>query len=78
MSELAIGSMILSAVLGLVQWFFQQTISDIKRENKDLRDKLDTIQKDYLHKDDFKEFKIELKAMFDELRKDIRALNEKT
>ena len=39
-----------------------------------LRNEIQTIRNDYLHKNDFKEFKIELRVMFDELKSDIKGL----
>ena len=39
-----------------------------------LRNEIQTIRNDYLPKNDFKDFKIELRGMFDELKNDIRGL----
>lgn len=54
--------------MGLAVWFLKTTITKLQSD-------VDMIKKDYLHKDDFKDFKVELRAMFEELRKDIRAMN---
>jgi hypothetical protein len=35
---------------------------------------LQNVKNDYLHKNDFKDFKIELRSMFDELKSDIKSL----
>ena len=39
-----------------------------------LRNEIQTIRNDYLPKNDFKDFKIELRVMFDELKNDIKGL----
>jgi hypothetical protein len=38
---------------------------------------LSAVKSSYLHKDDFREFKNELKSMFEEIRADIRQINHK-
>lgn len=73
MEKLTIADIITYIILplgGTVAWFFRMTLSRLQSD-------VDMIKKEYLHKEDFKDFKIELRSMFDELRKDIRALNEK-
>lgn len=39
-----------------------------------LQTDLQNVKNDYLHKNDFKDFKIELRSMFDELKSDIKSL----
>jgi hypothetical protein len=41
-----------------------------------LQGDVQTIRNDYLHKNDFKDFKIELRSMFDELKQDIKSLRQ--
>jgi hypothetical protein len=58
-------------IMGIAVWFLKNTITKLQTD-------VDMIKEKYLHKDDFKEFKTELRSMFDELRTDIRAQrNEK-
>jgi len=55
-------------VIGIAVWFLKTTITKLQND-------VDMIKRDYLHKEDFREFKIELRSMFEELRKDIRSMN---
>lgn len=73
MDKITIADLINYVILpigGLVSWFFKTTLNRIQND-------IDMIKKEYLHKDDFKEFKIELRSMFEELKKDIRDLHAK-
>ena len=60
------------AAMGLVLWFFKQNVNQTKEDIKELRTEVNN----RLHKDDFKEFKLELRAMFEEIRQDIRLINK--
>lgn len=51
-------------------------IRDLQVSHKELANELANTKQTYLHKDDFKEFKVELRGMFDELRSDIRSLQK--
>ena len=70
MSEIEIAKWVVMTVMGIAVWFIKTTLTR-------LQDDVEMIKKDYLHKEDFKEFKIELRSMFDDLKKDIRSLNSK-
>mgnify|MGYP000880098614 CR=1 FL=1 len=73
MDKITIADLINYVILpigGLVSWFFKTTLNRLQND-------IDMIKKEYLHKDDFKEFKVELRAMFEELKKDIRDLHAK-
>jgi hypothetical protein len=68
-------------VAGLAVYLLKRNIDEIDRTliNQEatlllLRNEIQTIRNDYLHKNDFKEFKIELRVMFDELKSDIKGL----
>jgi hypothetical protein len=78
MSELDILKWIVLGALGLISWFLQHNLADSKDRITHLENDMQSMRRDYLHKDDFKDFKMELRAMFEELRKDIRAVNEKS
>lgn len=67
---------ILLAVFGGVSWFMKRTIDQNDREVQNLKQTVQQIKEQYLHKDDFKEFKTELRGMFEELRLDIRNLQK--
>lgn len=66
-----IGALMLNA------WFARQTLSYYQTQLKELSDQLSRVQQDYLHKSDFREFKLELRGMFEELKQDIRDLKDK-
>lgn len=51
-----------------------ESITQLKGELVEVRNEITNVKQNYLHRDDFKEFKGELRAMFDEIRKDLRAL----
>lgn len=53
-----------------------EKIKDLRHEHFLLSQDLHETKRTYLHKDDFKEFKQELRGMFEEIRNDIRSLNE--
>lgn len=64
------------AALGGVSWLMKRTIDQNDQEVKNLKQTVQQIKEQYLHKDDFKEFKTELRGMFEELRTDIRSLQK--
>ena len=68
MNELEIVRWIVISLMGLAVWFFKTTLTKLSQD-------VEMIKKEYLHKEDFKDFKMELRAMFDELKKDIRAMS---
>ncbi len=81
--ELEIVKWIVFAGLGLAVYFLKRTIELNDQKIKDLETKLlalalelQTIKQDYLHKSDFKEFKVELRGWFEEMKLDIRALRD--
>lgn len=64
------------AAFGGVTWFMKRDIDQKDKEVKELKQTVQQIKEQYLHKDDFKDFKNELRGMFDELRLDIRSLQK--
>jgi hypothetical protein len=86
--DLDVLKLIVLSIMGLAVWFLKMNITDTKKEIHELRlsqekahdnfrNDIETVKREYLHRDDFREFKSELRTMFDELRTDIRALNTK-
>ena len=61
---------IMMGALGFVAWWLQNSISKLQSQVEEIR-------RDYLHKDDFKEFKTELRLMFDEIKRDLRDIKAK-
>ncbi len=75
MTELEIIKWIVVGLMGVGVWFMRRTIENAEKDIRDLHNTVDGIKQDYLHKNDFKEFKIELRGMFEEIKKDLRSLN---
>ena len=74
MGEAELAKWIITAALGLVVWFMKRTIDQQEDRLKSLEKTQQDFRDNYLHKNDFKEFKIELRSMFEEIKSDIREL----
>ncbi len=66
----------LFAVLGGFVWFLKRTVDSYEQRITKVETEVTTVKSNYLHKDDFKDFKIELKSMFQEIKDDIKSLRE--
>ena len=77
MAEIEILKWVVFAVFGGFTWFLKRTLDSAEARIKSLEMDLALVKNDYLHKNDFREFKIELRAMFEEIRTDIRELTHK-
>jgi DNA-binding transcriptional regulator GbsR (MarR family) len=62
--------------LALIAYFAKRAIDENKDNITGLKQDLQNVKRDYLHRDDFKEFKAELRGMFDEIKADIKALRD--
>ena len=76
---------VLPLVAGLALYLLKRQIDQLDKtlvEHKQMfsliQSDIQVIRDEYLHKNDFKDFKIELRAMFDELKSDIRGLRHNT
>ena len=67
---------IVLVLIGIAGWFMRKTIGDLETKQRLHDEEIKNIQKNYLHRDDFREFKVELTGMFNEIKSDIRALRE--
>jgi len=67
---------VVMAGLGGLVWFLKRTIDYNDTEVKSLQHEVQLIKEQYLHKNDFKDFKVELRGMFEELRMDIRSIQK--
>lgn len=76
MDQAELAKWIITAALGLVVWFMKRTIDSQDKRIETLEKKQESFRDDYLHKNDFKEFKIELRSMFEEIKTDIRELKK--
>ena len=65
---------IVLTAFGLVIWFMQNNVTNTREDIIELRSELASVKSNYLHKDDFKEFKTELRNIFNEIKNDIRSL----
>jgi hypothetical protein len=84
MFELEIVKWIVFGGLSIVVWFLKMNITETKEklqtltvQKDDIKAELAHVKLNYLHRDDFKEFKIELRSMFEEIREDVKALRGK-
>ena len=75
---------IVSGVLAIMSYFLKRTVDsyDDKLKQHDVRFESQTkelaeIRRDYLHRDDFKEFKEDLREMFNEIKTDIKEIKNK-
>lgn len=76
MTEAELAKWVIVTVLSLVVWFMKRTIDTQDARLKELEAQQQQFRSDYLHKNDFKEFKIELRTMFEEIKTDIRELKK--
>lgn len=60
----------LTGAMGLVLWFGKRTLDDNASRIK----ALEADRSNYIHKDNFKEFKEEIRQLFSEIKADIKEL----
>ena len=68
---------VLGVLIAVAGWLMKRTIDAQETKLSHLEDVVDTIKQEYLHKNDFRDFKAELRGMFEEIQRDIRSLREK-
>jgi len=74
MTESQILQWFVFGLMGVAVWFMKNNITESKERLNKLEQDLSSVKQNYLHRDDFKEFKVELRGMFEEIRKDIRSI----
>lgn len=74
MNELELVWKLLTLALGGLIWFMKKTIDTAQEKISALEQGQQDIKDKYLHKDDFREFKSELRGMFEEIKSDIKQL----
>lgn len=74
MSELEFVKWAMLALMGLAVWFMKRTLDKNEERLSTAEKEIALIKSDYLHKNDFKDFKSELRGMFEEIKQDIRAI----
>ena len=76
MTEAEILKWLIMLCLGGFVWFVKRTVSNAEDDIKSLKTELQTVKEKYLHKDDFRDFKLELRTMFEEIKNDIKSLRK--
>ncbi len=77
MTEIEIIKWAVFAIFGGFIWFIKRTVDSAEARIKQIELDLNIVKNEYLHKNDFREFKSELRNMFEEIRADIRELTHK-
>lgn len=67
---------IFSGLLALVFWYHRKQVNDNERHIEQLQRDINNVKLEYIHKNDFREFKLELRNMFEDLKKDIKGAHE--
>lgn len=82
MAEFVTTQWLALGAVSIVMWFLKRTLDKAEDRIKAAEDHVALIEKDihlikldYLHKNEFKDFKAELRGMFEEIRTDIRSLH---
>lgn len=76
MSEIELAKWIIMTALAGVIYFMKKTQDTNEKRIDDLEQSQQKIKEEYLHKNDFKDFKLELRGMFEEIKNDIRNLRQ--
>lgn len=61
-------------LLGGWGWYVKRLIDNLESANDALRGEIAEIKENYIRKEDFKEFKVEIKDMFNEIKQDLKEL----
>lgn len=76
MAEASLIEFIFVGAVSLALFFMKRTLDSVEADLKESKAAITKIKEDYLQKEDFKEFKGELRSMFEEIRKDVRSLQQ--
>ena len=76
MSEFVTTQWLALGAVSIVIWFLKRTIDKLEARLDHSETEIQTIKSEYLHKSDFKDFKTELRGMFEEIKNDIRSLQK--
>jgi hypothetical protein len=74
--EVTFVNWLLFALLGTGGWLMKRTLDRVERQVDENQKDTQKIREEYLHKSEFKDFKYELRGMFEELKQDIRSLQK--
>ena len=67
---------IISVLGGLAMWFMKRTIDKQDERLDNLEKGQSEIKTEYVHKTEFKDFRVELRELFQEIKQDIRELKK--
>lgn len=76
--ELEVVKWVVLTVFGILGWAVKNMVSTAQEDIKDLKQEVVRLHQEKLSKDDFKEFKVELREMFNEIKTDIREIKNGT
>lgn len=76
MTEIELAKWVIMAALSGIIYFMKKTQDTNERRIDELEQTQQKIKDDYLHKSEFKDFKLELRGMFEEIKTDIRSLRQ--
>ena len=62
----------LMGIMGLLVYFMRRAVDQNDASVERLKLELQAVKLDYLHRNDFREFKQEIRGLFDDLKKDIK------
>jgi hypothetical protein len=65
---------IIMGLMGAVMWFWRRSIDESEKQITLLKAEIQVLKDTRLHKDDFREFKVELRSQFEELKLAIKDL----
>jgi deoxyhypusine synthase len=78
------GSGVVETIIGIgalvfsgYAWFLKRIISRVEEDAEKLRGEVDHIKNHYLQREEFKEFKDEIRSLLQEIRQDIKELGRK-
>lgn len=74
MEEVEFLKWIALAIMGGFTYMLKRELNSKDSDIQSLKNAVDHIKQNYLHRDDFKEFKQELRDMFVDIKEDIRAI----
>ncbi len=75
MTEFVTTQWLALGAVSIVMWFLKRTLDKAEDRIKAAEESIQSIKIEYLHKNEFKDFKAELRGMFEEIRTDIRSLH---
>lgn len=76
MNQIEFLLMIISTLGGISMWFMKRTIDKQDSRLEALERTQSEIKTDYVHKTEFKDFRLELREIFQEIKQDIKELKK--